>query len=53
MAEIARDEGGDVEKASTGDPQQRISKTPKRESVAANTRATTTRKSKPKKASKA
>jgi bifunctional non-homologous end joining protein LigD len=30
MAEIARDEGGDVERASTGDPQQKQSKSSKR-----------------------
>jgi bifunctional non-homologous end joining protein LigD len=53
MAEIARDEGGDVEKASTGDPQQKTSKSPKRKSAASTTRATATRKSKQKKASKA
>jgi len=53
MAEIARDEGGDVEKAATGDPQQKVSKSPKRKSANANTRATTTRKSKAKKVTKA
>jgi bifunctional non-homologous end joining protein LigD len=50
MVEIARDEGGDVEKAATGDPQQ---KSPKRKSATANPRARTTKKSKAKKASKA
>jgi bifunctional non-homologous end joining protein LigD len=53
MVEIARDEGGDVEKAATGDPQQKVSKSPKRKSATANPRARTTRKSKAKKASKA
>ncbi len=53
MVEIAGDEGGDVEKASTGDPQQKTSKSPKRKSAAANPRARTTKKSKAKKATKA